>query len=110
MANLKIKKGDMVKVITGSFKGSNGKVVAVNPSKGTVAVEGLNIVKRHVKPSMVTPQGGIVDVHKHLDVSKVAILQPGAKSTKTSRIGFTVNKSGEKSRVYRQLNNKEIDV
>lgn len=110
MANLKIKRGDTVKVISGSFKGKTGKVVAVNPASATVAVEGLNVVKRHVKPSMVSPQGGIVDVHKHLDVSKVAIVQPGSKTNKTSRVGFIIDKSGVKKRVYKQLNNKEIDV
>jgi len=108
MANLKLKKGDKVKVITGSFKGKVGKIVSVNPTDSTVAVEGINIVKRHVKPSVTSPQGGIIDVHKPLDVSKVALVQ--AKGDKTSRVGYKVANDGTKKRVYRQVNDKEIDV
>ena len=108
MSQMKLKKGDMVKIITGSFKGKMGKIVAVQPSDNTVKVEGINIVKRHVKPSMVSPQGGIVDVHQAIDASKVALLIDGKKDS-TSRIGYAVKKDGSKVRVYRQANNKEID-
>ena len=109
MASLRIKKGDQVKIITGSLKGKVGKVVAVHPETRAVSVEGLNIVKRHVKPSMVSPQGGIVDVHKPIDVSKVALVQTGVKGDKTSRVGYITDKTGAKKRVYRQAKNKEID-
>ncbi len=108
MSQMKIKKGDTVKIITGSFKGKTGKIVAVLPKENAVKVEGINIVKRHVKPSMVSPQGGIVDVHQAIDASKVALLQDGKKDA-TSRVGYAVKKDGSKVRVYRQANNKEID-
>lgn len=108
MAGLKIKKGDQVKVVTGSYKGKTGKVIAVLPKENSVKIEGLNIVKRHVKPNMLQPQGGVVDKHVAIDVSKVAILQTGKKDA-TSRIGYTTKKNGEKVRVFKKTN-KEIDV
>ena len=108
MSGMKLKKGDLVKVIAGSNKGKTGKIVAVVPTEGTVKVEGLNIVKRHVKPNMLQPQGGIIDKHLGIDVSKVALVQAGKKDT-TSRIGYTVKKDGTKVRVYKKTN-KEIDV
>lgn len=105
--NLRIKKGDMVRVITGADKGKTGKVVAVEPAKQAVKVEGLNIVKRAVKPNMVNPQGGIKELHKAVDVSKVAIVHP-SKKDKVSKIGYKVAKDGSKTRVYKQASNKEI--
>lgn len=108
MAGLKLKKGDQVKVISGSHKGKTGKIVAVLPKENAVRVEGLNIVKRHVKPNMLQPQGGIVDKHVAIDASKVAILQTGKKDV-TSRIGYTTKKDGSKARVFKATN-KEIDV
>ncbi len=108
MANLKLKKGDQVKIITGSFKGKTGKIVAVLPKENAVKVEGINIIKRHVKPNMLQPQGGIIDKHVAIDASKVAILQTGKKDT-TSRVGYVVKKDGTKARVFKTTN-KEIDV
>lgn len=109
MAGIKLKKGDLVKIITGDHKGKTGKIVSVNSSERSVAVEGINIVKRHVKPSAIAPQGGIIDVHKSIDVSKVALVVSGSKSNATSRVGFITAKDGTKKRVYRQAKNKEID-
>lgn len=108
MANLRLKKGDQVKIITGSFKGKTGKIVAVLPKENAVKVEGINIIKRHVKPNMLQPQGGIIDKHVAIDASKVAILQTGKKDT-TSRVGYVVKKDGTKARVFKTTN-KEIDV
>lgn len=105
--NMRIKKGDTVRVIAGSHKGKTGKVVAVEPKKNGVRVEGINIVKRAVKPSMVSPQGGITEIHKPLDISKVAIVHPSKKEA-VSKIGYKVEKSGAKKRVYKQASNKEI--
>lgn len=109
MAGMKLKKGDLVKVITGAHKGKTGKIVSVHTDSNAVAVEGLGIVKRHVKPSAVAPQGGIIDVHKPIDVSKVALVVSGSKDSATSRVAFTISKDGAKKRVYRQAKNKEID-
>ena len=108
MAGLRLKKGDQVKIITGSDKGKTGKIVAVLPKDNAVKVEGINIVKRHVKPNMLQPQGGIVDKHVAIDVSKVALLRADKKDV-TSRVGYTVKKDGTKARVFKSTN-KEIDV
>lgn len=108
MAGLRLKKGDQVKIIAGSFKGKTGKVVAVLPTENAVKVEGINVVKRHVKPNMLQPQGGIIDKHIAIDASKVAILQTGKKDA-TSRVGYTTKKDGSKVRIFKS-NNKEIDV
>lgn len=108
MAGLRLKKGDQVKITTGSFKGKTGKIVAVLPKENAVKVEGINVVKRHVKPNMLQPQGGIVDKHIAIDASKVAILQAGKKDA-TSKIGFVTKKDGSKARVFKATN-KEIDV
>lgn len=108
MATMRLKKGDQVKVIAGSFKGKTGKIVAVLPKENAVRVEGLNIVKRHVKPNMLSPQGGVVDKHVAIDASKVALLQAGKKDA-TSRVGYTTKKDGSKVRVYKTTN-KEIDL
>ena len=107
-STLRLKKGDQVKIIAGSHKGKTGKIVAVLPKENAVRVEGLNVVKRHVKPNMLQPQGGVVDKHVAIDASKVAILQTGKKDT-TSRIGYILQKDGSKVRVFKKTN-KEIDV
>ena len=105
---IRIRKGDLVKVIAGGHKGKTGKIVAVVPNENAVKVEGINIIKRHVKPNTLQPQGGIIDKHQPIDVSKVAILVAGKKD-QTSRIGYIVKKDGTKARVYKATN-KEIDV
>ena len=105
---MKLKKGDQVKVIAGSLKGQSGKVVAVSPRTNGVKIEGLNVVKRHVKPNMLQPQGGIVDKHIAIDASKVALLQTGKKNA-TSRVGYTTKQDGSKVRIFKKTN-KEIDV
>ena len=61
MSTFKIKKGDTVKVIAGKDKDKEGKVISVNPKKGAVLVEGVNMVTKHTKPSMANQQGGIVE-------------------------------------------------
>ena len=61
MATLKIKKGDMVRVIAGKDKDREGKVLIVNAKKNTVVVEGINMITKHQKPSMANQQGGIVN-------------------------------------------------
>lgn len=101
-SKLKLKKGDQVKVVAGSHKGKIGKIIAVLPKENAVKVEGINIVKRHVKPNTLNPQGGITELHKPINVSKVALTQPSSKE-KTSRIGYQFDKSGNKVRVYKQV-------
>jgi len=102
---IRIKKGDTVMVRTGKYKGKTGKVLRVHPSTNQVTVEGINIVKKHLKPSQANPQGGIIDVNKPIYVSKVGIVDPSTK--KPSRIGYTIAKDGTKTRTYKK-SGKEI--
>ena len=84
MATLKIKKGDTVKVIAGKYNGKEGKVVSVDPKIGKVVVEGVNVVKKHTKPSMANQNGGIITKEAPIDASNVMYVHKG----KTTRIGF----------------------
>ena len=68
---MKIKKGDLVKVITGKDRGKDGKVISVLVDKDRVIVEGVNIVKRHVKPNKKNQKGGIIDMEAAIHVSNV---------------------------------------
>lgn len=95
---IRLKKGDTVVVRSGKYKGQSGKVLATHPTTNTVTVEGVNIVKKHIKPNRTHPQGGIVEITKPIAVSKVGILNPDTK--KPSRIGYTFTKEGKKVRVY----------
>jgi large subunit ribosomal protein L24 len=102
---IRFKKGDMVRVLAGKDKGKTGKIVATHPRLNKVTVEGVNIVKRHLKPNREHPQGSIIDLTKPIWVSKVSLIDPSAK--KPTRIGFKFDKSGNKSRVYKR-SGKEI--
>ena len=103
----RIRKDDLVKIISGSNKGTTGKVVKVNASKGTVLIEGVGVKHRHVKPSQLNPRGGSKDIHVPMDISKVALVVD-EKSGKTSRVGLTKNADGVKTRTAKSMNNKEI--
>ena len=102
---IRIKKGDEVIVRSGKYKGQTGKVVATHPTLNKVTVEGINIVKRHVKPDKQNPQGGIIPITKPIDVSKVGIIDTSTK--KASRIGYKLDKDGNKTRVFKK-SGKEI--
>ena len=84
---MKIKRDDLVKVIAGKDKGKEGKVIAVNHKKGTVLVEGVNMVTKHTKPSMANQQGGIVHQEGPIDASNVMYVHNG----KPTRIGFKMD-------------------
>jgi len=102
---IRLKKGDTVVVLAGKYKGKTGKVLATHPSENKVTVEGINIVKKAVKPTRTNPQGGIVELTKPIWVSKVAIQEPTSK--KPSRIGYELAKDGTKKRVFKKTG-KEI--
>lgn len=102
---IRLKKGDTVVVLSGKDKGKTGTVQQVHPQENKVTVEGINVVKRHLKPTRVNPQGGIVEVTKPIWVSKVAIVEPTSK--KPSRIGYSIGKDGAKVRVFKKTG-KEI--
>lgn len=86
MTKVKIKRGDNVIVTTGKNKGSKGEVLEVIRKEGKdprVIVAGVNIVKKHVKPSASNPQGGIVEKEASIHVSNVALMDKNGKATKT---------------------------
>lgn len=102
---IRLKKGDTVIVRSGKFKGQTGKITATHPSVNKVTVEGINIVKKAVKPNREYPQGALVSITKPIWVSKVAIVDPSTK--KASRIGYQVAKDGSKIRIAKK-SGKEI--
>ena len=102
---IRLKKGDNVIVLTGKEKGKTGSVRSTHPSENKVTVEGINIVKKATKPNKQYPQGGIIEITKPIDASKVAIVEPTSK--KPTRIGYEISKEGKKIRVYKSTG-KEI--
>jgi large subunit ribosomal protein L24 len=102
---IRLKKGDTVVVRSGKYKGKTGKITATHPRENKVTVEGINIVKKHVKPTQTHPQGAIVEITKPMWVSKVSIVEPTSK--KASRIGYQLDKDGNKTRVFKKTG-KEI--
>lgn len=96
---IKLKKGDEVVVLAGKYKGKTGKIVTTHPRENKVTVEGINIVKKHVKPNRAYPQGGIIEMTKPIWVSKVAIVDPSTK--KPARIGYKLDDKGNKTRIYK---------
>ena len=86
MAMLKIKKGDMVRVIAGKDKNKEGRVLSVDAMKNRIVVEGVNMITKHQKPSAANQQGGIVNREAPIDISNVMYLHNG----KPTRVGFKV--------------------
>ncbi len=103
MASLKIKKGDTVKVIAGKDKDKEGKVIAVNPKKNTVLVEGVNMITKHAKPSMANQQGGIIHQEGPIDISNVMYVHKG----KATRVGFKMD--GDKKVRFAKTTGDVID-
>ena len=81
MGKLKIKSGDTVKVIAGDHKGSEGKVLEVLRDKNKAIVEGVNMVKKHMKPSAQNPQGGIIEKEASMHLSNLSLLTAGGETT-----------------------------
>lgn len=102
---IRIKKGDTVMVRSGKYKGKTGKVLSVHPKDNKVTVEGINVVKRHRKPTQLQPQGGIFEITKPMWVSKVGLLDSAAK--KPSRVGYKISDKGVKSRILKS-SGKEV--
>jgi large subunit ribosomal protein L24 len=94
---MNVKKNDTVIVIAGNAKGKEGKVLKVFPEKSRIIVEGVNIVKRHTRPSQSNPQGGVVQKEAPIHVSNVMVKDP--KGGEATRIGYMRTKdsvSGKK--------------
>ncbi|MDI6801762.1 MAG: 50S ribosomal protein L24 [Thermodesulfovibrionales bacterium] len=101
---LRIKKGDTAIVLTGKNKGKSGRVLSVLPSKEKLIIEGINIVKRHMKPSKKYTHGGIIEKEAPLHISNIMLICP--KCNKHTRIGNTVLDNGKKLRTCRKC--KEV--
>ena len=97
---LKIRKGDLVKVIAGDSKGQQGKVTEVIIDKNRVLVEGVNLVSKHTKPNAANPNGGIVKKEAAIHISNVAVVDP--KSGEPTRIGRKKNDAGKLVRVAKK--------
>lgn len=91
---LHVKKDDTVIVISGKDKGKKGRVIAAYPRENRVLVEGVNIVKKHARPSQANPQGGIIEQEAPIHASNVMHVDP--KSGKVTRIGYKVLDNGKK--------------
>lgn len=103
MTKFKIKTGDTVKVIAGDHKGSEGKVLKVLLDKNKAIVEGVNIIKKHTKPSAQNPQGGIVEREAPIHVSNLSLL---TKKGETTRVGYKME--GDKKVRFAKKSNEVI--
>lgn len=97
---LHVKKDDTVIVISGKDKGKKGRIIAAFPRENRVLVEGVNMIKKHAKPSQQNPQGGILNQEAPIHVSNVMPVDP--KSGKPTRVGYKVLDNGNKVRVAKR--------
>jgi large subunit ribosomal protein L24 len=105
LVNIRLKKGDLVVVRAGKHKGKTGKVTQLHPAENKVTVDGINIVKKAIKPNQLHPQGAIVEITKPIWVSKVSIVEPTSK--KPSKVGYKLDNDGKKTRIFKR-SGKEI--
>jgi len=99
---LKVKREDIVEVISGAEKGKKGKILKAFPSEGKIIVEKLHIQKKHLKPTKNNPKGGIVEKERKVDVSNIMLLCP--KCNAKTRVGFKTLEDGDKVRVCKKCN------
>jgi large subunit ribosomal protein L24 len=104
MIKLKIKSGDIVRVIAGDHKGAEGKVVSVDREKNKAIVEGVNMVSKHTKPSAKSPQGGIVKKEAPIQISNLALIDP--KSKETTKTGTRIE--GDKKVRFSKKSNQVL--
>lgn len=104
MKKLKIKSGDLVIVTTGDHKGQEGTVQKVLRDKNKAIVEGINLVKKHQKPSAANPQGGVSEKEAPIHLSNLAIKDP--KSGKQTRVGFKLE--GDKKVRFAKKSNQVL--
>lgn len=99
-----IKKGDLVKVISGNHKGEQGRILEILGEKSRALVESVNIVKRHTKPSAQYPEGGIIEKEGSIHISNLMLIDP--KSGEPTRIGRQKDENGKLVRVSKK--SKEV--
>ncbi len=104
MTKLKIKSGDLVKIIAGDHKGLEGKVLRVFRDKNKVIVEGRNLVSVHTKPSAKNPQGGIIKKEAPIHVSNIALVDSKTKSA--TKVGFKIE--GDKKVRFSKKSNQVL--
>ncbi len=95
---MKIRKGDVVKVLTGAYRGKSGKVLLAMPDRNRAIVEGINFVKRHTRPSQNNPQGGIIEKEAAVHISNLMLVVDG----KPTRIGYKLLEDGSKVRISKK--------
>jgi large subunit ribosomal protein L24 len=100
---MKIKKGDKVKITVGKDSGKDGVVEKVYKNANKVIVTGINLYKKHVKKNEKMPQGGIIDLPRAMDVSKLALVCP--KCGKIARVGYKIEKN-KKYRICKKCDSK----
>ena len=99
---MKLKKGDKVIVISGKDKGKVGVIQRAYPKLNKIVVEGVNVRKKHQKPTQQNPEGSIVEIYAPIDASNAMYYD--AKTKKGTRLGYEVNKDGVKVRVAKKTN------
>ena len=100
---LHIKVGDSVKLLSGESRGQEGKILVIDKKKDRATVEGLNMMKRHTKPSASDPQGGIVEKESGIHISNLMVVHNGT----ASRVGRKMNDAGKLVR-YSKKSGQEI--
>ncbi|MBN2668136.1 MAG: 50S ribosomal protein L24 [Bacteroidales bacterium] len=100
-----IKKGDIVRVISGDSKGQEGKVLEVLVKKDRAIIEGVNMIKKHTKPNSANPDGGIVEQEASIHISNLMLIDPSTK--KTTRVGRKLNDKNKLVR-YSKKSGEEI--
>ena len=98
---MKLKKNDIVKVITGKYKGQKGRVIKIIKDKNRVVVEGINNIKKHTKPSQENPQGGIIEKEASIHCSNVLFMEKDIPI----RIGYKLLDNGKKVRFSKKTGN-----
>ena len=101
---MKIKKGDMVHVISGSYSGKEGRVLKVINERDRLIVEGINMLKKHIRPNQENQQGAIIEKEGSIHVSNVKLIHNGS----VTRVGYQISKDGKKVR-FSKKTSKVID-
>ena len=97
---MRVVKNDTVKILSGKYSGKTGKVLKVFPDQDRLIVEGVNIIKKHTKPSQKNQQGGIVEKEASIHASNVMVIDP--KTNEPTRVGFKFLEDGTKVRISKK--------
>jgi len=98
---MKLKKNDIVQVITGKYKGQKGRIIKVYPTKDRVIVEGINIINKHERPTQENPQGGVIKKEASIHSSNILYVENDVPV----KIGYKILDNGSKVRFSKKTNN-----